>query len=229
MCIVCVCVCLGVYVRQPLSWFPTVFVMSTQSVLCFCLSSPFVLSAYEHTHMRMHTLTHAHTHHVGSIHMWNMCLQNDAIFIVLFSPTHAQMWLLKSTTWMNTQLSFHVVFATCSIMSVSPFPQPLHFTLFSLPTRRGWALSSSSFRNDNFACDCHISYVCIWYLHTHVVCVLCVCVCLCVYFSVSLSLSLASRVYLYAIKLSLKRIFRRGRQIEVIMFYTHVRAELKIK
>lgn len=51
---------------------------------------------------------------------------------------------------------------------------------------------------------------------------MCVFSCVFVYISVSLSLSPESRVYLYAIKLSLKRISRRGRQIEVIMFYTHV-------
>lgn len=56
-CVSCVCVCLGVYVWQPLSWFPTIFVMSTQSVLCFCLSTPFILSAYERIHKQMHTHT----------------------------------------------------------------------------------------------------------------------------------------------------------------------------
>lgn len=68
---------------------------------CHVNSVSFVLLSVHSVHfvcIRAHTQanaqhmhTHSHTHHYGRIHMWNMCLQNDAIFIVLFSPTHAQM------------------------------------------------------------------------------------------------------------------------------------------
>lgn len=89
MCIVCVYVCL----------FGSVCATTLKLIFnnfCHVNSVSFVLLSVQSvcfgtTHTSECTHTHRHTHHFGSIHMWNMCLQNDAIFIVLFSPTHAQM------------------------------------------------------------------------------------------------------------------------------------------